>query len=329
MIWRRPGLELSAFPLDAAIFDVDGVLIDTSQSYVRAVMSASEHLARVVNGLRAAPSPLVSPEDILLFKLAGGWNNDWHCTALFTSLWTAKLREWRGQPEADISLEEWARRAQLAASAQRGGIPWLHEIAPASAIPEPELARWAHDEYYWGAALVRELYGHEPVYAPDAPGYVHNERLLLDSGTVRALTERGITRYGLITGRWGPEVIWAARVLAEVWSEDRDARRYESVHGVTPFGAIIPSEEHVKPDPAALVTALERLGSQGAFFVGDTADDLDLVLRYRREVTDALPMLAICVAEGATAETFQARGADITISSVTELPAALSEERMS
>jgi phosphoglycolate phosphatase-like HAD superfamily hydrolase len=326
MIWRRPGLELSAFPLDAAIFDVDGVLIDTSQSYIRAVMSASEHLVRVVNGLAEAPSPLVSPEDILLFKLAGGWNNDWHCTALFTALWTARLREWRGTPEAEIPLEEWARRAQLAASAHRGGIPWLHEIAPASAIPDPEVARWAHDEYYWGAALVRELYDHEPTYAPDAPGYVHNERLLLDAATVRALIERGISRYGLITGRWGPEVIWAARVLAEVWSEEQDAQRYESAHGVTPFGAIIPSEEHIKPDPAALVTALERLGSRGAFFVGDTADDLDLVLRYRREVENALPVLAVCVAEGTTTATFQARGADITISSVTELPVALTGE---
>ena len=231
-------------------------------------------------------------------------------------------------PEAEVPLEEWARLAQLAASAHRGGIPWLHEIAPASAIPDPEMARWAHDEYYWGAALVRELYGHEPVYAPDAPGYVHNERLLLDAATVRALIERGITRYGLITGRWGPEVIWAARVLAEVWSEERDAQRYESIHGVTPFGAIIPSEELVKPDPAALIAALERLGSQGAFFVGDTADDLDLVLRYRNEVEHPLPVLAVCVAEGSTAETFQARGADITISSVTELPDAISDKRL-
>jgi hypothetical protein len=204
-------------------------------------------------------------------------------------------------------------------------MPWLHEIAPASAIPAPEVARWAHDEYYWGAALVRELYGHEPVYAPDAPGYVHNERLLLDIATVRALMDLGISRYGLITGRWGPEVIWAARVLAEAWHED--APRYESVHGVTPFGAIIPSEEYVKPDPAALVAALERLGARGAFYVGDTADDLDLVLRYRREMERPLPVLAICVAEGTTAETFQARGADITLSSVKELPAALNGER--
>jgi phosphoglycolate phosphatase-like HAD superfamily hydrolase len=323
MIWRRPGLDLSDFLLDAAIFDVDGVLIDTSQSYVRSVMSASEHLVRLANRLPEAPSPLLSPADILLFKLAGGWNNDWHCTALFTALWTARLREWRGTPQAEIPLEEWARRATEAAGAHRGGMRWLHEIAPASATPDPDVARWAHDEYYWGAALVRALYSHEPVYAPDAPGYVHNERLLIDAATVRALIESGIARYGLITGRWGPEVVWAARVIAEAWSEELDALRYESVHGTTPFGAIVPSEEYVKPDPAALVAALERLNSQGALYVGDTADDLDLVLRYRREVENPLPMLAVCVAEGATAESFQARGADITLSSVTELPAAI------
>jgi phosphoglycolate phosphatase-like HAD superfamily hydrolase len=323
MIWRRPGLDLSAFPLDAAIFDVDGVLIDTSQSYIRAVMSAAERLVRVVNQLPEAPSPLVTPQDILLFKLAGGWNNDWHCTALFTALWTARLREWRGTPEAGISLEEWAQRAHLAASAHQGGMPWLHEVMPTSTIPDPDVARWAHDEYYWGAALVRELYGHEPVYAPDAPGFVHNERLLLDAATVRALIEQGITRYGLVTGRWGPEVIWAARVIAEAWREEQGALRYESAHGTTPFGAIIPSEEYVKPDPAALVAAMERLRSHGALYVGDTADDLDLVLRYRREVERPLPTLAVCVAEGDTAAIFQARGADITISSVTELPTAI------
>jgi hypothetical protein len=47
------------------------------------------------------------------------------------------------------------------------------------------------------------------------------------------------------------------------------------------------------------------------------------VLRYRREVENPLPVLAICVAEGSTAETFQARGADITISSAPELPEAI------
>jgi phosphoglycolate phosphatase-like HAD superfamily hydrolase len=324
MIWRRPGLALDAFPLDAAIFDVDGVLIDTSQSYVRSVMSASEHLVRVVNGMREAPSPLLSPDDIQLFKLAGGWNNDWDCTALFTALWTARLREWRGRLEADVSLAEWARLATVAAGAGQGGLRWLSEIAPASAIPDLDVARWAHDEYYWGATLVRELYGHKPQYAPDAPGFVHNERLLLDSATIWALRQRGISRFGLITGRVGPEVNWASRAIAQAWSEDDDPPRYESAYGRSPFGAIIAATEYVKPDPAALVAALDRLGAHGALFVGDTADDLDLTLRYQREVEGALPVLAVCVAEGAAAETFIARGADIVLSSVAELPASLS-----
>ena len=101
-IWLRPGLRLGTFlenagSLDTALFDVDGVLIDTTRSYRYAVAYASEHLVRVVNGLSSAPSPMVSADDIAVFKLAGGFNSDWDATQLFAALWTARLREWRGQ----------------------------------------------------------------------------------------------------------------------------------------------------------------------------------------------------------------------------------------
>src|SRR5260221_12654638 len=121
--WRRPGLDLDAFfgPTDArlgtAIFDVDGVLIDTRRSYRLAVIHAAEHVVRVVNGLREAPSPLVSLEEVELFKLAGGFNNDWDATQLFAALWTARLREERSAPPAGVALAERASRTRAAAAA--------------------------------------------------------------------------------------------------------------------------------------------------------------------------------------------------------------------
>src|SRR5690242_17140425 len=100
-VWLRPGLRLDSFlagapRLDTALFDVDGVLIDTRRSYRLAVCSAAEHIVRVLNGLTDAPTPLVTPEDVAAFKLAGGFNSDWDAAQLFAALWTAKLREWRG-----------------------------------------------------------------------------------------------------------------------------------------------------------------------------------------------------------------------------------------
>lgn len=344
-IWIRPTFSLSGVlaegippgqpprRLDCALFDVDGVLIDTRRSYRLAVMQGSERLVRVVNGLTQAPAPMVSPEDIAAFKLAGGFNSDWDATQLFTALWTARLREWRGQPEADVTIAGWAARASDAARAHGGGVTWMRATFPASAIPNDETARWAHDEFYWGAALVRELYGHEPVYAPEAEGFVHNEELMLREETLPALRGMGITHFGLITGRVGPEVDWALRRLAGSCGLPEGAPPtgtpwYDDTHGRSPFACVVPATVYAKPDPRALAHAVRRLEASAAVYVGDTADDLDLALRYRREARandpTLPPVLAVAIARGVEAETYAARGADLVLAHVNALPEALS-----
>lgn len=340
-VWLRPDFDHKAFfgdatGFDTALFDIDGVLIETKRSYRLAVMHGSERLVRVVNGLTDAPSPMVTPADIALFKLAGGFNSDWDATQLFAALWTARLREWRGQPEAEVSLAEWAARASAAARAGHGGVAWLRATLPASAIPDDDTARWAHDEFYWGADLVRELYGHEPQFAPEAEGFVHNEELLLETEVLPTLMTQGISKLGLITGRVELEVGWAIKRLASgcglVDGEPpHGAVWHDSIHGRSPFACIVSPAIFTKPDPRALLHALERLESRAAFYIGDTADDLDLVLRYRREMhsRDASlpPVLAVVIASGDEARTYQERGADVIIPHVRHLPAALASLR--
>src|SRR5262249_13080558 len=112
-VWYRPGLRQhdilrTVAPVDTALFDIDGVLIETARSWRLAVIAAVEVLVRSVNGLHEGPSPLVTPEDIALFKRAGGFNSDWDLARCLAGLWTAMLREWRGQPEAGYTLAEWA-----------------------------------------------------------------------------------------------------------------------------------------------------------------------------------------------------------------------------
>ncbi|MFI5274336.1 MAG: HAD family hydrolase [Ktedonobacterales bacterium] len=328
--WLRPGLvggqDLADVRLDTALFDVDGVLIDTQRSYRLAVMCGSERLVRAL-GLDP-PSPMVTQEDIAAFKLAGGFNNDWDLTRCFAALWTARLREWHGRPFARLTPQDWAARAALATQAGRGGITWVRSTFPATAIPTSEQARWAHDEFYWGAAEVRALFGHEPLYAPEARGFVANEELLLDSGALQALAALGITHLGLITGRVGPEVDRAVQALVKhVAPESAASPWHESAFGRSPFGSIVPATVYAKPDPRALLLALRDVGARAAVYVGDTADDLELVLRYRRESRAAdptlPPVLAVMVALGETARAYQARGADIIVRHVRELAAAL------
>jgi phosphoglycolate phosphatase-like HAD superfamily hydrolase len=339
-----PALDAGA--LDTVLFDVDGVLIDTSRSYRLAVIHAVDRLVRGVAGLADAPRPLLTPADIAAFKLAGGFNNDWDLTRMLTALWTARLREWSGTPPAAVGLPEWAARAAAAARAGRGGLAWMAATFPPSAIPPADVARWAEDEFYWGAALVHQHYGHQPRYAPEAPGFVHNEALLLPPGLLATLAGAGVAHLGLITGRVGPEVPWAVRRLV-VGSglvdvagtpDTADAPRpaspfvwHEGPGGRSPFAVIVTGDDYAKPDPCALAHAARAVGARGGLYVGDTADDLDLVLRYRAEMlaTDPAlpPFLAVAVAAGPAAEALAARGADAVIAHVSELPAVLAALR--
>jgi phosphoglycolate phosphatase-like HAD superfamily hydrolase len=89
----------------------------------------------------------------------------------------------------------------------------------------------------------------------------------------------------------------------------------------------VPATIYAKPDPRALVHAVQALGTRAGFFVGDSADDLDLVLRYERDSRPADPRLppihAVMIATGTAAETYRERGADIIIEHIRDLPAAL------
>jgi phosphoglycolate phosphatase-like HAD superfamily hydrolase len=332
MLFARADLRAVVPPaLDTALFDVDGVLIDTTRSYRLAVIHATDRLVRTVQGLPDAPAPLLTPEGVALFKRAGGFNNDWHLTRMLTALWTARLREWRGTAEAAVALEEWAERAAVAAQARRGGLAWMHAAFPPSAIPGADVARWAEDEFYWGAALIQQHYAHTPRYAPDAAGFVHNEELLLPADLFPALLRADVTKLGLITGRVGPEVGWAVSRLVAGSGLAAGAAWRDGPGGPSPFAVIVSGEAFAKPDPAALAHALRAVGARGAVFIGDTADDLDLVLRYRAELLprDAglPPCVAVVIASRADAPVFAARGADVVIEHVRDLPRVLTALR--
>ncbi len=325
MIWIRPDLVIDR-PIDSAVFDVDGVLIDTSRSYRLAVIATTEYIVGAHLGLwqRDADSAhLVTLDDVRAFKLAGGFNNDWDLAYTLTALCTAQRREWQGQPEASRSLSDWAALAHEAMERGKGGLAWARAVTPASARPSYDLAQTIHDEFYWGAELLRELLHREPRYVPNAPGLVRNEAVLMPGTLLEGLAQQGARRFGLITGRVGAEVSWAVRMLDEN-IEARALARFSSTWGPSPFQCIISGDKLAKPDPAALALAAQSLETGAGFYVGDTADDLGLVLNYRAAYgASQPPFLAIIIATGPEAEIYRARGADLILSHISELPGAL------
>jgi HAD superfamily phosphatase len=70
-----------ALSLDVLIFDMDGVLIDVSDSYRKTIQKTVHLYLTTLLGLKIDPQKLSLGRAISLFKSAGGFNNDWDLTS--------------------------------------------------------------------------------------------------------------------------------------------------------------------------------------------------------------------------------------------------------
>lgn len=306
VIWRRPDCVFPQ-PFDSVFFDVDGVLIKTTNSYRAANIAVAEFIVGELYGLdwgQREGKPLVTAKDIELFKQAGGFNSDWDMCYLLTALSTARLREWKGSPLADRSMLEWSQLAHEAAQQGQGGRAWAERVIPASACIDYATLVDIYDESYWGADELRKRLGREPRYLPAATGFVHNEEMLFAPDFFRRLRATGVQHLGMITGR----------VTAEVESAIERMERY---CGERWWNVIISADDYLKPDPEALRAAIGQVGAQGGLYIGDTADDLELVRRYRLTQQEYDPsILAAMVVHEHEVELYRQRGADILVRSV-------------
>lgn len=311
VFWQRPDLAFST-PLDTIFFDLDGTLIKTIDSFHAADIAAAEYVAGQLNGLdwgQSEGKTLLTHEDVLVFKQAGGYNNDWDMCYLLAALCTARLREWSGTPLAARSYAEWAALSYAANQQGHGGLTWVREVVPVSAQPDYAQIGDIYRELYWGAAELRKRYGYTARYLPDFAGYVHTEEMFCQPDFFARLRQAGIRHMGIITGRVGPEVDIALEML-------------EAYSGERWWEVVVAADLMPKPDPRALRLAIAGIaGGVGAgLYVGDTGDDLAVVLNYRaqRQATDP-PILAVALVYPHEVELYQQRGADFVISHINEI----------
>jgi HAD superfamily phosphatase len=313
VLWKRPDL---VFPptLDTIFFDVDGVLINTTDSFRAADIAVTEYVAATIHGLdwgQERGKHLVTIEDVNTFKQAGGYNNDWDMSYLLAALCTARLREWNGTPLAERSSQEWAALSRVANLEGHGGAEWVDAVIPASARLDYDFIGDIYQEYYWGAAELEKRFGHPLRYLKDAPGFVHREEMLFSPDLPGRLRNAGVRHLGMITGRVGPEV-------------DSALERMEAYCGERWWEVIISANQCPKPDPRAMQLAIKAVGTRGGLYVGDTADDHDLVINYQAIKKDGDPeILVAMLVHGDEVEVYQQRGADFVIGEVEDVMGCL------
>jgi len=283
---------------DAVVLDVDGVLVDVADSYRRAVVETVEF----VHGEpveRAALQP---------FKNAGGFNNDWLLTDAIAYYVLAR------QQGLDTAVEAFTDEIKT----RGGGLEAVESIITESVEPsaleairtawEPTRHRDVFQSLYLGSERYRALEGGEPVV--EAPGFIHDEPVLLEDSTRTALEAFDV---GVVTGRPAAE---ADIALDRVGLSVQDDRRFT-----------MDDWEEGKPHPRALLEVVAHCDAERSVFVGDTLDDV----RTAQNAAEADPsrsyagigVLTGGLSGDAGRKRFESAGATAVLDSVNELPDVL------
>ncbi|HCI82113.1 MAG TPA: hypothetical protein DHW02_20765 [Ktedonobacter sp.] len=312
ILWERPELQYP-MPFDTVFFDVDGILIDTLASFHATDLATAEYVAGTIYhldwGQHEDPNRhLLTIADVDAFKQAGGYNNDWDMCYLLAALATARLREWHNTPLAERSTQEWATLSREANLQGHGGRAWVDATFPQSARLDYDIIGDIYHEYYWGANNIRKYFGHEPRYLPNAEGFVHHERMMYSLDFFARLRQIGIQHMGMITGRVGPEVVDALERMREYSGEQW-------------WQVVISADTCPKPDPRALRLAINATHARGGLYIGDTADDYDLVRRYQatQQADEPDMIAAVLVTKPEEIALYKERGADVIVGSVEAL----------
>jgi len=93
-IYIRKGAEEALREIGKLIFDFDGVLVQTSQSYRQTVRKVVDYYFLEILGLEGEEGKLATLRDIQKFKDTGLYNNDWNLSYAFISYYlTLIMRE--------------------------------------------------------------------------------------------------------------------------------------------------------------------------------------------------------------------------------------------
>jgi len=314
MPYTTPNAETRRADIDAIIFDMDGVLLDITDSIRAAACLAVPYYLRTVLGWPASDELVTSP-DVELFKNAGGFNDDIDLVYALVLHYVAKGHEHPMATPDTLNVIQPKLNRYAARIGDRGG--WLRaaeNIAFENLSQEDRLA--VETDYckplikqvfleMFAGDLCEQLYG-APATLYTGPGYILKDKPLIDLTKLPADVPLGMQ-----TGRSQAEAQVGLELcgLAGMIAED---------HLVTKINGF------PKPLPGGLRLLAKRMGFHAAVYIGDTRDDLRTVQAFNadRAEGDAI-FLSAQVLTGplgrANEKMFRTSGADIVASDVNDV----------
>lgn len=289
-------------------FDMDGVLVEVTESYRRTVIATFETVLSEEFGVE---DKSLSFQDVQLFKDTGIFNNDWILTETtlayaLSGLEFSKFLEIAVKQKADVNVILTEIRPFLGNNFSK-----LRRLIDSGFIVK------RFEEIYLGADLYERFYCEKPSKNAPIKGMIENEKLMATPELFEKLINMSIRGFGITSGRPRDQAFYSLEKFNILKYFEKTALFF--MHDA-PKGK-------EKPHPYTLDLTFKKLEKAGytepSIYVGDTISDLIMAKNYGK-------CISVCVISPSfdreeALKQFKAMGADIVIEDVIRLPEALVE----
>lgn len=307
----------SAGRADCIIFDCDGVLVDVSRSYYRAIQDTVAYMlaempSPSMSGVRARD--VASRRTIEKFKDTGMFNDevDVACALVLSAAASSALGREYCLTVNQIVENAGAGGVDSVIAYVRGAAD-VSEAVDLMGHPSPDrtgLLRDVFDRMFYGPGLYPKIRGGDADYGYTRRGGIEFDNVIVTERVLSALSERFGPRMAMVTGR-GLE---AARYTLEPYLRWFDVKN----------SAFLEDEPraHAKPNPARLDECILNMGCKRAVYVGDSVEDAMMAERASSDVV-FIGIAGTSSSPERRRDLLAERGAAMVLESVLDIPGAL------
>lgn len=299
--------------VDAIVMDVDGTLIDISNSYNKAICKTVNFFLKILINM-SIPETVIM-EAIQRLRLTGGFNNDWDTTytiimGVLSELSTddlakiANTLDEKGLSRRPIvtvkTMNFYGGMSNVLKSADSRGLQsieeWLQSLPEVKYKHLMKIRRFlgypdmldrsllasVFDEFYYGSEIYSRLTGRQPLLRSEN-GLIKNEKVIVRKDVLAFLKDKTKGKLGLTTGRSriATEIVLGG-FLKEFFKPEalifiEDLLRKSKSQQIDPSSIS-------KPNPYTLKCCLEALKPYRlATYLGDSIEDALMAWRANQE----------------------------------------------
>ena len=300
--------------VDAIIFDCDGVLIDITNSYDKAIIKTTDF---ILKKFAKIPNPITITTQIIdEFKKTGGFNDEVDLTyASIISLTAANK----------LNKDETKFLYQVIENADQTGISSVEKYLSSLDVDISEIMQKLDypgrhsenilysifDQLFYGPTLYQKLFKKKSQF--NEIGFIENDEIIVTQELLDSLKKKFNQNIAIVTGRGYDSINYSLKKLLEQFNVKNSVFLEDE------------PRELAKPNPESLLRSIKGLDSSHAIFVGDSMEDLIMA----KKATERGKKTTFCGIVGTSKEPdkkrrfFEKNNATIILDSIQLLPKVL------